>query len=126
MGTLLRIAACASLAWALLLLALGSRALGFEELTPVTRGLANALALSHLALAYCFWYGARDPLANRGAIYTAILFMALKMLNDIHDLLVLLPARHAMISLADLVLSVGLLVGLLESLPRLFGRGRRN
>lgn len=121
MTTLLRIAAAVSLAWAVMLLAFKVPVLGTSYAMPVARGLGNALAITHLALAFCFLYAARDPVTHRAGVYTAILLMALKMTNDVYELLILLPADQALISLADLVLSVGLLVGLLEALPRTFG-----
>jgi hypothetical protein len=49
---------------------------------------------------------------------------ALKTANDLYELLVLMPPNEALPALADLVLSVGLLVGLLEALPRMLAGAR--
>ena len=118
MRVLLRLTAVVSLAWALLL---GSkdRLIAADQLSPLARALANGLGLANLVLAYLFWYAARDPAANRGAVYGAIMLLVLKTANDLYELLALLPADQALVSLADLVLSVALLVGILEALPRM-------
>jgi hypothetical protein len=120
MSMLLRLSAAVSLLWAALLLVLQDHPLDAEQLLPVARGLANALAIAYVGLAYCFWYAARDPKVHRVGIYTAIIVMTFKMANAVYEILVLMPPQHALLSLADLVLSVGLLVGLLEALPRTF------
>ena len=119
MSVLLRLSAVVSLAWAGLLLALKDQALSAEQLSPLVRALANGLGIANVVLAYVFWYAARAPAANRGAVYGAIMLMVFKTANDLYEMLVLLPADRALVSLADLVLSVGLLVGLLEALPRM-------
>ena len=118
MSALLRIAAGVSLAWAVVLLAFKRELFVGAFMPPLGRAFANGLAVTQLVLAYVFWYAAAAPAANRGAIYAAIMLMALRTGNDLYQLLVLLPPEHALISLADLVLSVGLLVGVLEALPR--------
>ena len=118
MRLLLRLTALLVLAWAVFLLALKGHVLGREELSPQVRALANGLAIANAALAYVFWHGARDPAANRGAVYGAIILLALKLANDLYELLVLLPVPGAVISLADLVVALALLVGILEALPR--------
>jgi hypothetical protein len=117
-SALLRIAAGVSLAWAVVLLAFKRELFVGAFMPPLGRAFANGLAVTQLVLAYVFWYAAAAPAANRGAIYAAIMLMALRTGNDLYQLLVLLPPEHALISLADLVLSVGLLVGVLEALPR--------
>ena len=116
---LLRLTALLALAWAVFLLALEAHVLAWEELSPQLRAFANGLAIANVALAYVFWHGARDPAANRGAVYGALILLALKLANDLYELLVLLPARGAAISLADLVVALALLVGILEALPRM-------
>ncbi|MFQ5667766.1 MAG: hypothetical protein ACE5I7_15240 [Candidatus Binatia bacterium] len=118
MSVLLRIAAVASLAWAVLLFGMQGQVIVTGQLSPVGRAVANGLAISNLVFAYIFWYAARAPAANRGVIYGAIVLMAFKTANDLYELLVLLPGNQALASLADLVLSVALLVGMLEALPR--------
>jgi len=116
---LLRLTALLVLAWAVLLLALKGQVLAREELSPQMCAFANGLAIANVALAYVFWHGAHNPAANRGAVYGAIILLALKLANDLYELLVLLPARGAAISLADLVVTLALLVGILEALPRM-------
>ena len=124
MTLLLRLTALLVLAWAVSLLALKGRLLGPGELTALVRALANALAIANLAFAYLFWHAARDPGANRGAVYTALILLALKLANDVYGVLVLLPPDEAVISLADLVLSLALFVGMLEALPRMLSGGK--
>ncbi len=118
-GVLLRIAAVVSLVWGLALLMLKRPLFGAAATVPVAAAFANGLAIANVAFAYMFWYAAVAPAVNRGAIYGAILLMALRTSNDLYQLLVLLPPDQALLSLADLVISVGLLVGILEALPRL-------
>jgi hypothetical protein len=122
---LLRLTALLVLAWAVFLLALKGHVVAWEELSPQVYALANGLAIANVALAYVFWHGARDPAANRGAVYGAMILLALKLANDLYELLVLLPARGAAISLADLVVTLALLVGILEALPRMVKAGER-
>jgi len=114
-----------SLAWAVLLLAMKDHVIAAAQLTPLARALANGLGIANIVLTYVFWYAARDPGSHRGVIYGAIMLSALKTANDLYELLVLLPPEQALVSLADLVLSVGLLVGILESLPRTLAATRK-
>jgi len=123
-GVLLRASAVVSLTWAVLLLAGKARVFPAGELSPLVAALANGLGSAHLVFAGMFWYAARQPAAHRGIIYGAILLQALKMSNDVYEMLALLPPESAMVSLGDLVVSIGLLVGLLEALPRTFGVAR--
>ncbi len=118
MTLLLRLTAAVAVAWAVFLLALKQQVIAPSELSPQLRAVANGLGIANLVLAYVFWRGARQPANNRGAVYAAILLMVLKAANDLYELLVLLPPGQAVISLADLVISVALLVGILEALPR--------
>ena len=123
MSLLLRLTALLVLVWAVILLALKGHVVAQEDLSPQARAFANGLVVANAALAYMFWYGARDPAANRCAVYGAIIFLALRLADDLYELLVLLPARGAAISLADLVVTLTLLVGILEALPRTVKRG---
>ena len=75
-------------------------------------------------LAYVFWDASRDPASHRSAVYAAIMLFGLKVANDLYELLLLLPANQAAISLADLVVSVALLVAILEALPRTLAAGK--
>jgi hypothetical protein len=121
-SVLLRIAAAFSLAWAVALLAFKKELFDAAALPPLGRAFANALGIAHVVYAYVFWYAASAPAVNRGVIYAAIMLMALRTANDLYQLLVLLPPEQALVSLFDLVVSVALLVGILESLPRVLGR----
>ncbi len=118
MKLLLRLTAVVALAWAIFLLVLKQQAIAPADLSPQLRAVANGLGIANLVLAYVFWRGARQPANDRGAVYAAILLMVLKAANDLYELLALLPPAQAAISLADLVISVALLVGILEALPR--------
>jgi hypothetical protein len=124
-SVLLRLTALLVLAWAVVVLALQGYIIAPEQLSPQVRAFANSLAVANLALAYVFWHGAHDPAANRAAVYGAMALLALKLANDLYDLLVLLPARWAAVSLADLVISLAFLVGILEALPRLVKAGQK-
>lgn len=123
MSLLLRLTALLVLAWAIVILSLQGYIIAAEQLSPQVRAVANGLIVANLALAYVFWHGARDPVANRAAVYGAMILLALKLVNDLYELLVLLPARWAAISLADLVISLAFLVGILEALPRVVKAG---
>jgi hypothetical protein len=116
---LLRIAAAVSMAWALALLLMKKPLFGVVAVPPLAAAFTNGLAIANMVFAYMFWYAAGAPAVNRGAIYGAIMLMALRTANDLYQLLVLLPPDQALLSLADLVISVALLVGILEALPRL-------
>jgi hypothetical protein len=122
MSVLLRIAGAVSLVWAVLLLGFKEHLFGRPALSPLGRAFANGLGITQLVFAYVFWYAAAAPAANRGALYAAIMLMALRTANDLYQLLVLLPPEQALVSLADLVVSVALLVGILEALPRVLVR----
>jgi hypothetical protein len=115
---MLRVAAALSFAWAALLLGAKERVLVVENPSSLVSALANALGIAYAVLAFVFWHAARDPANNRSAIYGAILLFGLKTANDLYELLALVPADRALVSLGDLVLSIALLVGLLEALPR--------
>ncbi len=121
MSVLLRIAASVSLAWAALLLGLKDQLIAAEQLSPSPRAFANGLGIANVVLAFVFWHAAGAPAQNRSAVYGAIMLMALRTANDLYELLVLLPPNQALVSLADLVFSVALLVGILEALPRMVG-----
>jgi hypothetical protein len=118
MSTLLRLAALSCFLWAVCLLVLKEQLVTAAELTPVARALANGLGLTQFILIYLFWNAAKAPAENRPIIYAAIALMALKAANDLYEILILLPPQEALASVLDLMVSVALLVGLLEALPR--------
>ena len=118
MNAVLRLIAAVSLVWAALLLGFKDHVVAADQLSPGARSFANGLGIAHVVLAYVFWHAARNPTAHRGVIYGGIMLLALKTANDLYEILVLLPASQAVFALGDLVLSVGLLVAILEALPR--------
>lgn len=124
MSTLLRLSALSCLLWAIGLLAFKDVAITPDQLTPVARALANGLGITQLVLIYFFWSAAKAPAENRVTIQAAIFLMAAKTANDLYEIIILLPPNEALGSVIDLMVSVALLVGLLESLPRTFGPSR--
>jgi hypothetical protein len=120
LSLLLRVAAVFVLVWGVALVGFKDRVFGLEPLQPLARSLANGLGIAYIALALSFLYAAREPARHRDAIYSAIALMALRMGNDIYELLALVPPEYALVTLADLVVSTAMLVGLLEALPRTF------
>lgn len=120
-SVLLRLTALLCVSWTVVLLGRKELVIGAALLSPMVRALANALGIANLVLAYVFWWAARDPAASRNAVYAAIALLGLKIASDLYDLLRLLPPSQAVVSLADLVVSLALLVGILESLPRILG-----
>ena len=119
MKTLLRVAALVCAVWAVLLLVGKERWVVADDLTPLVRALANTLGLTYVVLAALFAGAAIAPAANRVAVYAGILLMALNTVNELYQLLVLLPLPLATVSLVNLVVNIALLVGLIEGLPRL-------
>jgi hypothetical protein len=115
---LMRFTAIVCLVWALLLLGLKDQIMPAAQLSPLVRALVNGGGIAHLALAYVFWQAASDPIRNCGVIYAAIVLLGLKVANSLYGILVLLPASEAAMTLLDLVVSLALLVGVLEALPR--------
>ena len=120
MSIILRVLALASCAWAVLLLGVKDHVIDAAQLTPLTRAYANGLGIASLVLAAVFWDAARAPNARRGAVYSAIAFLTLKMSNNLYEILILLPPSQALFSVVDLVVNVALLVAMLEALPRTF------
>jgi len=119
MKTLLRVAALVCAVWAVLLLVGKERWVVADDLTPLVRALANTLGVTYVVLAALFAGAAIAPAANRAAVYAGILLMALNTVNELYQLLVLLPLPLATVSLVNLVVNIALLVGLIEGLPRL-------
>lgn len=99
-----------------ILLAFRSAFLAPNELTPLLHVLANGWGLSMLVLAVTFFRAASEPQRHLSAVAAAMLIMTFKTANDLYGMLVL-PPMLALALVADLVLSVGLLVGMLRELP---------
>lgn len=81
--------------------------------------LSMSFVVAHLAFALIFLLAARAPLSNLSAVYGAILLAAGTVVTDLYYALLVLPAHLVLVTVIDLVLSFSLLVGMLESLPRL-------
>ena len=118
MTNLLRTAAVYSLAWAL--------ALAFPEpiltgggaaLSPELRSCIVGLAIANLTFAYLFYRASIDPHIQRGIVYAGLLLFGLRGAIGTYEVLYLLDGPAAMPRLVDMVLSLALFVGMLNSLP---------
>jgi hypothetical protein len=124
MSILLRITAVISFLWALLLLAGKPLYLIGEQATPLHQALANGLGIASIVFGLMFWRAAADPPRERTAVYGAITLLALKIVNDLYELLALLQGPEAFPSMLDLIASLALLVGMLQALPKTLAAGR--
>lgn len=79
------------------------------------------VAAANLVLAGLAWWSASDPPRKRLGIYTTILVLLAKWIADTYGVLIALPPQQAALVLGDLLLSVALVVGCLEALPRIYG-----
>ena len=120
---LLRVAAGLSLAWAFALF-IAPPQLADEAVSAGALSLARGLAIAHLALAVLFWRAARDPARERWIVYAALLVLALRAANGTYEALYVLRGRAAVASLIDMVTSLALFVGVLNSLPNVLRQGR--
>lgn len=116
MTILLRVAAFYSLAWAVALVFPG-RLVGEGPVPVEIRSLASGLAIANLALAYLFLRGARDPAVHRAIVYAGLLLFGLRGGVGTYEVLYLLDGPPALLRLIDMVLSLALFVGMLNSLP---------
>jgi len=116
---LLRLTAVFSVLWAVLLIGCKQAVFGAQPLSWLAATLANGVAAAYAVLGWLFWRAARHPAAHRGSIYAAIGMFILKWAFDTYGVLLALSPDPAMISLADLIISISLLVGILESLPKM-------
>jgi hypothetical protein len=117
MRWLLRVTAGIMLLWAVGLVAGRPHLAPPDQVTPLVSALANGLAATTLVFAFLFWRASSDTPPNRTAIYAAILLLLLKTGLDLHELLVLRDGVGGLVSVADLVVSVALTVGVIEALP---------
>ncbi len=88
-----------------------------EGLTPDLRSCISGLAIANLTFAYLFFRASLDPHAHRGIIYGALLLFGLRGAIGTYEVLYLLDGPSAVPRLIDMVLSLALFVGLLNSLP---------
>jgi hypothetical protein len=123
LSLLLRIAAVLLLSWAVILLPLRACFMPESNIASIGSYLANGWAGASLAMAIVLLQAAREPHRHRAVIVAAIVLMACKTANDLYGLLVL-PPMHTLAVLVDLVLSVGVLVGILRELPRTLDAAR--
>lgn len=124
MSLFLRITAVVSLLWALLLVPGQQIYLVGERATPLHHALANGLGIASVVFAFMFWRAAADPPHERTVIYGAMMLLAFKIANDLYELLALLQGPEAFPSMLDLIASLALLVGVLQSLPATLAAGR--
>jgi len=113
--TLLRVAAFYSLAWAIGLAVPGL--LPADPAGPAARALELALMGANLAFALLFWSAAAAPSAARPTLYSALLVFGLRAAIGTYEVLYVLDGPAAVIRLVDMVLSLALFVGILNSLP---------
>lgn len=83
--------------------------------------LISWVAVAQVVLAVLAGWSATNPRSRRAGIYTTIAALLVKWVVDTYGVLVALPPQQAALTLADLILSVALLVGTLEALPRIVG-----
>jgi heme A synthase len=121
---LLRIAAAYSLAWAIGLAFPSWLAVDPGAVNPAMRSMANGLASANLALAYLFNRAAADPPGHRGILYAALILFGLRSVLGTYEVLYMLDGPASVVRLTDMVLSLALFVGMLNSLPGTLQRGR--
>ena len=116
MSTLLRIAATLFLAWSVFF---AFQAGGSDGVVgqPTVRALAYGLAIAHLGFAFLFWRASANPAAERGAIYTALIVLGLRAAHGTYEVLYALDGDPALVCLVDMVTSLALFVGVLNTLP---------
>jgi heme A synthase len=87
------------------------------DVTATGVALADALAAANLAFAYIFWRAARHKDGERTAVYAALLLFGLRAVGGTYQVLYQLEGRAAVASLLDMVTSLALFVGMLNTLP---------
>jgi hypothetical protein len=112
---LLRLAAIYSLGWAIALAFPGL--LPGPPAEPAARSLEMALVAANLAYALLFWSAARAPRAARTTLYAALIIFGLRAAFGTYEVLYALEGPAAVLRLVDMVLSLALFVGVLNSLP---------
>lgn len=91
--------------------------LGALAHVPLAVALMNGLACANLGFAFLFWRTGRHPAAERTGIYTALLVIGLRSVSGVYEVLYLLEGDAAVIALIDMVASIALFVGILNTLP---------
>ncbi len=113
----LRATALTGIAWALALAASLSRAMPSPEHAPLLVLVGGALLSANLAVALALLVGARNPRANRAAVYAAIFYLLCRMATDLYGVLRVPDPTYALLSLADLLLTVTMATLIIEGLP---------
>jgi len=123
LSVFLRIAAVFALARAVGLYCFQAVMLGALAGTPLVVALANGVALANLGLAFVFWRAGSDPAAERSGMYAALLVTGLRAASGTYEILYVFEDAAAMITLIDMIGSLALFVGILNTLPATL-RGR--
>jgi hypothetical protein len=121
MSVMLRIAAFYSLAWAVLLAVPGLLP-GTSD--PAVASLEMAVLGANLAFALLFWSAAKAPAASLPILYAALIVFGLRAALGTYEVLYTMEGPAAVLRLIDMVLSLALFVGVLNSLPGVLGRTR--
>jgi hypothetical protein len=83
-----------------------------------------ALVLVHTAMAALFWWGAAAPARRLAAVYTGLIAFTVRSALGIYLVLYAMtdcPSGATMVVLVEMVLSIGLLAALINSLPSVVG-----
>ena len=120
MGWFLRTLAVFCLVWSVVLTAGRDLLTTPEQQTALAQALAHGQGASYLIFAFLFWRAAAESPPNRSVIIAAAMFAVLRVSTDLYDLLALVDPIYSLVSLGDLVLCVGLAVGIIEMMPRTF------
>jgi hypothetical protein len=112
---LLRCAAIYSLCWAIALAVPDLMPGGPAE--PAARSLEIAVMAANLGYALLFWSAAQAPGAARPTLYAALLVFGLRAAFGTYEVLYTLEGTAAVVRLIDMVFSLALFVGVLNSLP---------
>jgi len=118
-STLLRVAAFYCLLWGIALACPGLLPAGVPA--AEVRSLELALMGANLAFAYLFWNASAAPAAARPILYAALGMFGLRAAIGTYEVLYLLDGVAAVIRLIDMVFSLALFVGILNSLPGALG-----
>lgn len=123
MSIMLRIAAFYSLAWAVLLAIPGLLPPAGD---PAVSSLEMAVMGANLAFALLFWSAAKAPAAALPVLYAALIVFGLRAALGTYEVLYSMEGPAAVLRLVDMVLSLALFVGVLNSLPGVLGRTRES
>jgi hypothetical protein len=123
MPILLRITAAFTALWAAGWLGFARAEVASSEAARLAVSLGDGLAVANFGFAFLFWRAAADPRAERLAVYTALLVLALRTAMGTYDVLYRLEGTAGVISLIEMVASLALFVGILNALPATLAAG---